>query len=86
MFWGNVAKNQKVKTFSNYGKEYEVELKLKLKHPNAFNHAGSKWRHILHITKGGNGGEFGDRIPIIAVHQDNFIIGTIHKPRGQKLT
>ena len=65
MFWGNLAKNQKMKTFLNYGKEYEVELKLKLKHANALNH--EDWRNILHITKGGNVGQFGDRIPAIFI-------------------
>ena len=76
VFWGNLAKGQKVKTFLNYGKEYEVELKLKLKHENALNH-GTEYLNILQIAKGGWQGVgapilHGDRIPAIFVSAGEF--------------
>ena len=61
-----------MKTFLNYGKEYEVELKLKLKRATALY---SGWKNILHITKGGDK-EVGDRIPSVFVADGSFEIMT----------
>lgn len=58
-------RNQLIKTFPTYHEEYHLSLDIKPISPvNA-------WANIIHVTKGGNFGEYGDAMPSIW-----FLLGT----------
>ena len=72
VFWGNLAKGQMVKTFTNYGLEYEVIASFKLKPIISL----LGWLNMIHVSKGGNSAEIGDRLPCIFLDDEGWWFGT----------
>ena len=61
-----MTRGEVLKTFSNFGIEFEIELKIRL---NEWMEFYDEWTSVLHITEGGrwNTGSRGDRISLILI-------------------
>ena len=64
----NLERSAEVKTFKNWGRAYSIQFDLIV-----FNvDPSEEWVNVIHITKGGDMGGVGDRLPALWLNKNKF--------------